>query len=57
MNLQVVNKDIHIGVIRVIGVASSSLLLVGDACNINLSAMADTPPEAVGPIVPLPPPR
>lgn len=57
MNLQVVNKDIRIGTIRVIGVASSSLLLVGDACNINLSAMADTPPEAVGPVVPLPPAR
>nr|WP_058304051.1 hypothetical protein [Gorillibacterium timonense] len=57
MNLQVVNKDIRVGSIRVIGVASSSLLLVGDVCNVNLSAMADTPPEAVGPVVPLPPAR
>ena len=55
MNFTVVNRNIQVGDIRVVGVASSSLLLVGDAETICLSATFDTPPESliIGPFVPL----
>lgn len=57
MNFQVYNRDICVGDIRIIGVASSSLLMVGDAENINLASTFDTPAESliVGPFVPLSP--
>jgi spore germination protein PD len=55
MILQVVNKELTVGSIRVMGVASSSVLLVGDTQVINLSSVFDTPPESliIGPLVPL----
>ncbi|MDQ1913059.1 spore gernimation protein GerPD [Paenibacillus sp. GD4] len=57
MILQVENKEISVGNIQVVGVASSSLLLIGDAQNITLSSVFDTPPESliIGPLVPLAP--
>ncbi|GAM15787.1 MULTISPECIES: spore gernimation protein GerPD [Bacillaceae] len=57
MNFQVYNRDICVGDIRVIGVSSSSLLMVGDAETIQLAATFDTPAESliVGPFVPLSP--
>lgn len=59
MNLQVTNKEIYVGTIRVLGVSSSSVLLVGDTESITLSSVFDTPPEAliIGPLVPLAPER
>ena len=55
MNFTVENKNITIGNIRVIGVASSSVLLIGDTRSISCSAIFDTPPESliIGPLVPL----
>lgn len=55
MNFEVVNHDICIGSIRLIGVASSSVLLVGDTNTIQLTSLFDTPPESliIGPFVPL----
>ncbi|WP_442604209.1 spore gernimation protein GerPD [Paenibacillus sp. KN14-4R] len=55
MNLTVVNKEICVGHIRVLAVASSSVFLVGDSKVINCSSAFDTPPESVlvGPLVPL----
>lgn len=55
MDLQVTNKELSVGCIRVIGVASSSVLIVGDTQVINLSSVFDTPPESliIGPLVPL----
>jgi spore germination protein PD len=55
MNFTVVNKGIQVEHIRVIGVSSSSLLLVGDAETICLSSTFDTPAESliIGPFVPL----
>lgn len=55
MNFQVYNRDICVGNIRVIGVSSSSLLMVGDAETIQLAATFDTPAESliIGPFVPL----
>ncbi|MEW8969513.1 spore gernimation protein GerPD [Mesobacillus jeotgali] len=57
MNFQVYNRDICVGDIRIIGVSSSSLLMVGDADTIQLAATFDTPAESliVGPFVPLTP--
>ena len=57
MNFQVYNRDICVGDIRILGVSSSSLLMVGDAETIQLAATFDTPPESliVGPFVPLSP--
>jgi spore germination protein PD len=55
MNYTVVNKEISIGDIRIIGVTSSSIFLIGDAEVITLSSIFDTPPESliIGPLVPL----
>ncbi|MDQ0214787.1 spore germination protein PD [Oikeobacillus pervagus] len=55
MNLQVVNCELSVGDIKVTGVASSSLLLIGDADVIQLHSIFDTPPESliIGPFVPL----
>ena len=36
MNFEVVNRDICVGSIRVVGVSSSSLLMVGDTIQSNL---------------------
>jgi len=57
MNFTVVNRDIQIGNIRVVGVASSSVFLIGDTQTISLSSIFDTPPESliIGPLVPLAP--
>ena len=55
MNFTVVNKEISVGQIRIIGVSSSSVFIVGDTEHIACSAIFDTPPESliVGPLVPL----
>jgi spore germination protein PD len=55
MNFQVYNRDIQVGDIRVIGVSSSSILMVGDAESIQLVSAFDTPAESLimGPFVPL----
>jgi spore germination protein PD len=57
MNFEVVNRDICVGSIRVGGVSSSSLLMVGDTNSIQLTSLFDTPPESliIGPFVPLAP--
>lgn len=55
MNFTVVNKQVCVDDIRVVGVTSSSIFLVGDADSIALSSVFDTPPESliIGPFVPL----
>ena len=55
MNFDVVNRDICVGSITVLGVSSSSVLMVGDTNSIQLTSLFDTPPEAliIGPFVPL----
>ncbi|CAN7468233.1 MULTISPECIES: hypothetical protein [Bacillaceae] len=57
MNLQVINRELSVGSIDIAGVASSSLVLIGDADIIQLTSAFDTPPESliVGPFVPLTP--
>jgi spore germination protein PD len=55
MNFTVVNKGIQVGHIKVVGVSSSSVFLIGDTETISLSSTFDTPPESliIGPFVPL----
>ncbi|NYE05546.1 spore germination protein PD [Bacillus niacini] len=55
MNFEVYNRDLHVDVIRILGVASSSLVMVGDTQSIQLASTFDTPPESliIGPFVPL----
>jgi spore germination protein PD len=55
MKLTVINKDIYVDKIKVIGVASSSVFLVGDTRVITCSSAFDTPPESflTGALVPL----
>lgn len=55
MNYTVVNKGISVGDVRIIGVSSSSVFIIGDTEVITCSSLYDTPPESViiGPLVPL----
>ncbi|GIQ67820.1 spore gernimation protein GerPD [Xylanibacillus composti] len=52
--LHVVNEGIRVGDIRIVGVAASSVVLIGDTHTIQCASMFDTPPESliVGPLVP-----
>ncbi len=55
MNFTVVNHNISVGNIRIRGVASSSIFLIGDTNSFSMSSIFDTPPESliIGPFVPL----
>ncbi|WP_312475562.1 spore gernimation protein GerPD [Neobacillus sp.] len=59
MNFEVYNRDLCVGNIRIIGVASSSIVMVGDTETIQLATTFDTPAESliIGPFVPLAPER
>ncbi|MDQ6421084.1 hypothetical protein RB620_16775 [Paenibacillus sp. LHD-117] len=59
LNFKVHNHSLCVGRIEVLGVASSSLLQVGDTNHMALYSMFDTPPESVivGALVPLPEPE
>jgi len=54
--LNVTNGPVAVGCIRLLGVSSSSALLLGDTESITLYSYFDTPPESVivSPIAPLP---
>lgn len=47
MNYKVINYHLHVNMIDITGVASSSVVLVGDTESIVLSSIFDTPPEAL----------
>ncbi|TRZ35834.1 spore gernimation protein GerPD [Niallia circulans] len=55
MNFQVYNRDLAVGDIKIIGVSSSSVCIVGDVQTIQLASTFDTPAESliIGPFVPL----
>lgn len=57
MNFTVVNKEIHVGNIDIVGISLSSVFIVGDAKTISLASAFDTPAESliIGPFVPLAP--
>ncbi|BBI33041.1 spore gernimation protein GerPD [Cohnella abietis] len=58
INLNVTNGPVNVGSICLLGVSSSSALLLGDTESLTLYSYFDTPPESVivGPIAPLPAP-
>ncbi|MEN1938555.1 spore gernimation protein GerPD [Paenibacillus sp. 102] len=55
MNFTVVNREIKVGQIKMNGVSSSALFLIGDANLLILSSILDTPFESLieGAFVPL----
>lgn len=57
MNFEVYNRELIVECIKIIGVASSSLVMVGDTEIIQLASTFDTPAESliIGPFVPLQP--
>jgi spore germination protein PD len=57
MIFEVYNRDLCVGDIKITGVASSSLVMVGDTETIQLASIFDTPAESliIGPFVPLHP--
>ncbi|MET1177595.1 spore gernimation protein GerPD [Peribacillus simplex] len=57
MEFNVTNHQLCVGEIKVIGVASSALFLIGDVQTVQLSSAFDTPPESliIGPVVPFAP--
>jgi len=57
MIFEVYNRDLCVDTIKITGVASSSLVMVGDTETIQLASIFDTPAESliIGPFVPLHP--
>jgi len=57
MQFTVINRDLRVDNIHILGVTSSSVFLIGDADIINAASAFDTPPESliIGPLVPLTP--
>lgn len=55
MNFTVINRHLQVDAIRIVGVASSSLFLIGDTNTVSLSSIFDTPAESliIGPFQPL----
>ncbi|WP_338045170.1 hypothetical protein [Paenibacillus humicola] len=55
IRFHVVNHSLSVGTIQAFGLASSSLLQIGDTERVELYSMFDTPPESVivGPLAPL----
>lgn len=54
MNFTVVNHEIKVGRIKMLGVSTSALFLIGDANFLIMSSILNTPPESLvsGPFVP-----
>ncbi|MFB9277866.1 spore gernimation protein GerPD [Cohnella cellulosilytica] len=59
LSLNVTNGPVSVGCIDLLGVSSSSALLLGDTESITLFSYFDTPPESVlvSPLAPLPLPQ
>lgn len=57
MNYVVYNRELCVGAIEVLGVSSSSIVLIGDTETIQLASIFDTPAESliIGTSVPLNP--
>lgn len=59
ISLHVTNGPVCVDCIRLLGVSTSSALLLGDTESISLYSYFDTPPESiiVSPLAPLPAPQ
>lgn len=53
----VVNCGLQVGSIKITGVGSASVVLIGDTETLTTSSIFDTPPESliIGPLVPFSP--
>ena len=47
MNVYIENKELTVGDIRIVGVSSSSVFLIGDTEIVTCSSIFDTPPESL----------
>lgn len=47
MEFNVINHQLCLGDIKVVGISSSSLLLIGDVQTVQLSSAFDTPPSSL----------
>jgi spore germination protein PD len=54
LKFTVVNRELYVGTVKVTGVATSSVFLIGDSETITCSSIFDTPPESlvIGAITP-----
>ncbi len=59
MNVNITNHLLCVGSLELVGVASASMLQIGDTDTITLYSIFDTPPESIiiGPFAPLPAPE
>lgn len=57
MNFTVVNRGLSVGSIKITGIATSSVFLIGDTDTISMASAFDTPPESliIAPFLPLTP--
>ncbi|WAA08690.1 spore gernimation protein GerPD [Fervidibacillus albus] len=57
MMLDVENREIYVGNVKIYGVSASSIVLIGDTNSIQLASSFDTPLESleIGPFLPLAP--
>lgn len=55
INFTVINRGLCVGDIKITGVSTSSVFLIGDTNTISMASAFDTPPESliIGPFVPL----
>jgi len=47
MNFTVINKNLNVNSINIIGVATASVVLIDDAEQIGMASLFDTPPESL----------
>ena len=54
VQLTVVNRELQIGSIRIIGLGNGSVFQIGDTSAIHASSVFDTPPDSIviSPLVP-----
>lgn len=47
MKLNVVNKELYVGAVKIIEISGSSVFLVGDTQVVNCSSVYDSPPDSL----------
>ncbi|MGE8205181.1 spore gernimation protein GerPD [Heyndrickxia sp. NPDC080065] len=54
MELNVINREVNVGSVHIIGLATSALFIIGDAETVQQATTFDTPAESliVGPLTP-----
>lgn len=47
MKLNVVNKELNVGAVKIIEISGSSVFLIGDTQVVNCSSVYDAPPDSL----------